>query len=1174
MTPEFDVWIDRGGTFTDCVARRRSTGEVSVIKVLSGDDAPVRAIRQVARLGPADPLPSCAVRVGTTLATNALLERTGSPVGVLLPEGLGDLLGIDDQSRGDLFDLAAGRAAPLTDRVATLRARVGADGSVIRPVDPAEVERALEALVEAGAETVVVALLHAPRFPAHEREVAAIARARGLFVVCSHEVSAEPGLLARTQTAVVDAYLTPLLRRHLARLERAVGSSLELLTSAGQLVAHDQLRGRDAVLSGPAGGAVACQRIAAQIGAREVLGFDMGGTSTDVCRVSEAGVERRGAAVLGGVRVRAPMVAVHTVAAGGGSICRFDGQRLAVGPESAGSEPGPLAYGRPDAAEPTLTDVAVVLGRIPSDRFPFPLDEARARAGVAALAARAGMAPDACARGLFSIAVEHMAGAIAAISTARGHDPRSHVLVLFGGAAGQWGGAVARRLGIRRLVVHPLAGVLSAFGIGVSARGFFGERACFGALDAALLQDAALRVDELVEEGARAVGAVAETRPTLAVRYVGGEATLDVPLDLDPSVVSARFEETHRRRFGYVRAGRPLEAVRVRVEVASASPAVTLPSAIPGTGAPRGRTTLEGREVDLWWREDLPIASPLAGPFVVLEQTGTLVVDEGFVVTRRPDDLLVLDDVGAQGKNHKAEPSPPALPDPVRLEVFAHAFTSIAERMGLVLQRTALSTNVRDRLDFSCAVFDREGALVANAPHIPVHLGAMGAAVRAVAAAWPAMAPGDVFATNDPSAGGSHLPDVTVVAPVHEASGAICAYVAARGHHADVGGTLPGSMPPSARTLEEEGVVLRAVPVVREGRLEVDALRAAFGAGPWPARRVEENLADLEAQVAACRTGARGFEELVARHGAAQVEAYMGHLQDAAARAVEEAVARLPVDSVEHEDALDDGTVLRVRVAREGARLLLDFTGTAAAHPGNLNAPRAVTVACVLYVLRCLVGRDLPLNEGCLRAVSLWIPRGSLLDPPAGRAVAGGNVETSQRVVDVLLGAFAKLGARVPAASQGTMNNLTLGDETFGYYETLGGGAGALEGRDGTSGVHTHMTNSRITDPEVLEMRAPVRVRRFEIRRGSGGAGRWRGGDGLVRELEVTRPLEVALLAQRRTRRPPGLLGGAPGAAGRDVVIRANGVTEPLLLHATLAAGDAVRIETPGGGGFGEGGER
>jgi 5-oxoprolinase (ATP-hydrolysing) len=751
VAADLDVWIDRGGTFTDGVAVVAKTGEVRVIKVLSGDDAPARAIRGLAGVGASDPLPRCRIRMGTTLATNALLERKGSTVGMLLPAGLGDLLQIGDQSRGDLFDLRAGRPAPLTDLVEVVSARVDVAGRELAPVDPSEVREALARLRARGAEAVVVALLHAHRFPEHERSIGLLAAEAGFFVVCSHEVSAEAGLLARAQTALVDAYLTPGLRRHMQALAReASPSSLELLTSAGQLVPHDSLRGRDAVLSGPAGGAVACRRVAEQAGEPEALGFDMGGTSTDVCRVSERGFERRREAMLAGVRVRAPMVAVHTVAAGGGSLCRFDGQRLTVGPESAGASPGPLVYGRPEACEPTLTDVAVFLGRVRGDRFPIPLDEARARAGIAELAVRAGLAPEVCARGLFAIAVEHMAGAIATVSTARGHDPRTHALVLFGGAAGQWGCAVARRLGVRRLLAHPLAGVLSAFGIGLAPRGRFAEAPCLGPLDAERVAAAeatlrALEAAARAELAGRAQDAEdaedAAVERWLGLRYVGSEAGLDVRFVADGDALAARFEEAHLRRFGYVRREHAIELVRVRVQVESPSDAVVLPTSPTPSGRPRGRATLEGTEVDLWWREDLPYETPLRGPLLVLEATGTLAVDAGFELVRRRDDLIVLDDLEAvtsaahdresaraREGAHDREPGrePDGEPDPVRLEVFAHAFTAVAERMGVVLQRTALSTNVRDRLDFSCAVFDATGALVANAPHIPVHLGAMG----------------------------------------------------------------------------------------------------------------------------------------------------------------------------------------------------------------------------------------------------------------------------------------------------------------------------------------------------------------------------------------------------------------------------------------------------------------
>lgn len=1232
MAAPMHVWIDRGGTFTDCIGRDPATGETRVAKVLSGDDAPIRGVRALLELDPDAPLPPCDVRMGTTLATNALLERKGARCVLVVQAGFGDLLALDDQTRPALFDLSARRPAPLTDEVIEVEARVDATGRELTPLNVRAVRSALEAARERGAEAVVVALLHAPAGPAHERAIAAVAREVGFEQVsCSHEASASAGLLARAQTALVDAYLTPVLRRYLARLgERLPGSRLRLMQSSGDLVEAGRFRGKDAILSGPAGGVVACARIAEQAGRGQVLGFDMGGTSTDVSRWA-GDHERQSEARVAGVRIRAPMIAVHTVASGGGSLCRFDGRRFTVGPESAGAEPGPLCYGHAEAREPALTDVALALGRLRGDRFPFALDAERARAGVAALAERAGLAPAEAAEGLFAIAVEQMAAAIGEISTARGHDPREHALVLFGGAAGQYGCAVARRLGVRTILSHPWAGVLSAFGMGVAPVGWHGEAPTPGALGAERVREAQAARAELEREGRAALEAAegpdeadaTTARAHLGLRYRGTETPLDVPLaeGASPEALREAFEARHRRRFGYARAGHPVEATRLRVHLErAAAPVDPPPARAPGSPAPFDRAPLhveEGwREVDVWRREDLPVDAPLAGPLLVLEDTGSLVVEPGFVLRRRPDDLVVLEDArgvpGAADSSERrtSEPAdsasendeqaarldgrqdgpsgaaldtrpdagpdaqpdpgpearPVAAPDPVRLEVFGNLFMSIAERMGAVLQRTALSTNIRDRLDFSCALFDGAGQLVANAPHIPVHLGSMGASVRAVRARHPRMAPGDVFVTNDPADGGSHLPDITLVAPVFVGERRF--FVASRGHHADVGGVTPGSMPPFSTRLVEEGVVFRGVPLLRGGELEEAAVRAVLEGGSHPARRPEENLADLQAQLAACRTGARLLEEACAREGAEAVAAYMGHVQDQGEAAVREALAALDLEGRSFEDALDDGSVIHVRLARAAdGRVRIDFRGSAAAHPGNLNAPRAVTTACVLYVLRTLVERPIPLNAGCLRAVELVVPPGSLLDPPAGAAVAGGNVETSQRIVDVLLGAFGRA-----AASQGTMNNLTLGDGRFGYYETVAGGAGAGEGWDGGSAAHTHMTNSRITDPEILEQRFPVRVRRHALRRGSGGAGRWRGGDGVVRELEALRPLQVSVLSERRARAPWGLAGGAPGAKGRNVLVRADGSEEELggRLGVELVPGEAIRLETPGGGGYGE----
>jgi 5-oxoprolinase (ATP-hydrolysing) len=761
------------------------------------------------------------------------------------------------------------------------------------------------------------------------------------------------------------------------------------------------------------------------------------------------------------------------------------------------------------------------------------------------------------------------------VSVRRGVDPRGFALVAFGGAAGQHACAVARRLGIRTILLHPLAGLLSAFGIGLAERSWDGQhdagREPLGRGGAAPPAALAL-LDRLGEAGRRALaaegvepGAVRLVR-ALELRYAGAETALAVAEPADGDWAGA-FAAAHRARFGYARR-RAVEVVTARVRAAAAEP-----SAAPA--GPRTARAGSRGEAEVWFpgagriraplidRESLRPGERIAGPALVLEDAGTLALDPGFVAELRADGVLVVTDEGA--------PAPAAggtdlgRADPVRLEVMGSRFMSIAEQMGAVLRNTAVSTNIKERLDYSCAVFDRDGGLVANAPHIPVHLGAMGATVRAVRAAIPDLREGDAIVTNDPAQGGSHLPDVTVVSPVFE-GGALRFFVASRGHQADLGGVTPGSMPADSRTLEEEGVLLRAFPLVRDGRFDESRVRALLAGARWPARNPDDNVADLEAMVAANRAGGRLLGELVAEQGHAVVEATMAQLQAAAGAKVAREIARLGDGEHAFADALDDGTPVRVKLTVRGGRMRVDFAGTGAAVPGNLNAPRAVVESAVIYALRCLVAERIPLNGGCLAPVELAVPAGSLLDPPAGAAVVGGNVETSQRVVDVLLAAMSRA-----AASQGTMNNLAFGDERFGYYETIGGGAGAGPGFAGASGVHVHMTNTRITDPEVLESRTPVVVRRFALRRGSGGAGRWPGGDGLVRELEFTAPVTASLLTERRARAPFGLAGGQPGAKGRNLCLRADGRVEELAGRATvrLAAGDRLRIETPGGGGWG-----
>jgi 5-oxoprolinase (ATP-hydrolysing) len=1179
----WQFWIDRGGTFTDCLGRDPRTGQIRVVKLLSSDRAPLDGIRQLLGLAADAAIPPCHVRMGTTIATNALLERAGRATGLVITRGFGDLLAIGNQSRPDIFALDIHKPELLHREVLEVDARAAADGQVLARPEPQTLSAALRELRSRGIDSLAVVVLHACRAPALEEEIAALARAAGFsHVSCSTEVVAESGLLGRGDTTVVDAYLTPLIRDYVATLLAELpGSTLRIMQSSGGLTDASSFRGRNAILSGPAGGVVAAAHVAARAGCARAIAFDMGGTSTDVSCYAGS-FERSYETEVAGVRLRAPMMAIHTVAAGGGSLCRFDGFRFTVGPESAGARPGPLCYGHPEARELTVTDVNLALGRLVDDRFPFPLDRSRAEAALEAMAAAlraAGRQTTATevAAGFFAIANASMAEAIRQVTVMRGRDARDHALVVFGGAGGQHACALARQLGIGTLVFDRFAGVLSAYGMGLAEVSWHGESdAAHRPLDDTL--DAAVRAPlaalcargraHLAAEGIAAAHVRAIRR--IDLRYAGTEAALSIDLDgesepLDAGVLRRRFEDSHRALFGYVRSGAAIEAVTLRVECTGGEPHATgdEPPAAPAGAPPRPVRTATMwtgsamAEVPVFHREALPPGSQFSGPALLLDATSTIAVDPGFTVEVAAERIVLRDRAPAVAP---AISGSTAL-DPVRLEIFNNLFMSIATQMGNVLARTASSANIRERLDFSCAIFDRDGDLVANAPHIPVHLGAMGESVKAVLARHPAPPPGSVFATNDPALGGSHLPDVTVITPVHDAQGELLFFTACRGHHADIGGITPGSMPPDSRSLLEEGVVLRALQVVADGVLAADRVWQALTAGPHPARNPRDNLADLEAQIAANRTGATLLLDMVRQYGRATVAAYMGHVQDNGAAQVAAEIRRLPGGRHTFRDALDDGTPICVAITVQGDRMHIDFSGTGAQVDGNLNAPRAVTVAAVIYVLRTLVGTPIPLNSGCLRHVSLHIPPGCVLDPDPGRAVCGGNVETSQRVVDVLLGALG-----VAAASQGTMNNLTFGTAQFGYYETIAGGAGATARAPGASGVHTHMTNTRITDPEVLESRFPVRLLGFSLRRGSGGAGRHRGGDGVVRSFEVLSPMRVSLLTERRLRPPFGMRGGQPGQPGRNLH---NGRPLPGKVSFDAAPGDRICIETPGGGGFG-----
>ncbi len=1199
----WEFWIDRGGTFTDCIAKDPE-GRLHSTKVLSSDEAPREAIRQVLEaqgvIAAAEPLPPCRVKLGSTVATNALLERRGARTLLVANRGLGDVVRIGTQERPHLFELDIDKPEPLPEEVAEVSGRVSVAGETIEEIDEAACLHAFEAARERGLDSVAIVSIHAYAWPEIETRLREFAVRSGFpYVVVSHEIARELGLLARAETTVADAYLTPLLRRHVDTLSEALpGSHLRFMQSSGGLTDAERFRGPNALLSGPAGGVVAAARVASNAGSPRAIAFDMGGTSTDVSLIGDGEVERAFESVVGGIRVKAPMMRIHTVAAGGGSLCRFDGQTASVGPESAGASPGPLCYGRRGddgsllASELALTDVNFALGRVQPDRFPFALEAGPVEAALTRQRdafAKAGLerSEDEIAAGYVEIANANMAQAIAQVSVARGVDPRDHALVGFGGAAGQHVCAIARILGIERVVLHPLAGLLSAYGIGHCEESWDGQRDAGRRALPPTGVDVPGEIQTIFEEleaqgqhflEAEGVpGAAIRHRRALDLRYRGTDAPLAIPRPADDDWHAA-FAREHERRFGYTRDDREVEMTTARVRSVAAGVADDAPDSIAAAEAPQAASAEpavlrtesvyfpdHGRvDTPVYAREALRPGGELRGPALVLEDTGTLVVEIGFALRVREDCVFELIDEGQPARAAEVDWH---AHDPVRLEVFGNRFMSIAEQMGASLRNTAVSTNIKERLDYSCAVFDAEGGLVANAPHIPVHLGAMGETVRAVRARFDALRQGDVVVSNDPFEGGSHLPDITVVTPVvldGEAEPRF--FVASRGHHADVGGRTPGSMPPDSTSLEEEGVVLSAFKLVEGGRFDEEGLRSRLSSARYPARNPDDNVADLQAMIAANRAGANLLRAFVAEQGASGVAITMGQLQQAAARRVADEIRKLRDGRHVFEDRLDDGTPIRVALEVVGDRMTIDFAGTGAAVAGNLNAPCAVVHAAVIYVLRSLVHERIPLNGGCLDPVEIALPPGSLLDPPEGSAVVGGNVETSQRIVDVLLGALG-----IAAASQGTMNNLTFGDDRFGYYETIGGGAGAGPDFDGASALHTHMTNTRITDPEVLEDRYPVRLDRFAVRRGSGGAGRHSGGDGIERAYTFTSPLRATLLTERRDVAPYGLEGGEPGAKGRNRIERSVGVVEELPGHCAveLAPGDRLVIETPGGGGFG-----
>ncbi len=1203
----WDFWVDRGGTFTDVIGRAPD-GTLHARKVLSENpgayrDAAVHGIRLHLGLPAGAPIPAGTVRevrMGTTVATNALLERKGERTALLITRGFGDALEIGYQARRDIFAKRIVKPELLYARVEEVAERVLADGTVEVPLDEDAVRATLRAIAEDGFRSVAIVLLHAWKHPAHEARVAAIARDMGFpQVSASHEVGPLIKLVGRGDTTVVDAYLSPVLRRYVAGVEDDLdvprtGARVMFMTSAGGLTAASLFQGRDAILSGPAGGVVALARTGAEAGFDRVIGFDMGGTSTDVAHFAGE-YERALETEIAGVRMRAPMMLVHTVAAGGGSIVSFRDGRLRVGPDSAGANPGPAAYRR--GGPLTVTDCNVMVGKLVPDLFPAifgpaqdrPLDADAVRVGFAALAADLGdgRAPEAVADGALRIAVANMAEAIKTISVQRGYDVTRYVLNAFGGASGQHACLVADALAMTRVLIHPFSGLLSAYGMGLADIRAVRQRTLDVPLTDDALHDAgpalaalaAAARAEVLRQGVAADGLT--TRIVLQLRYAGTDVPLDVTaLDLtaeaavdaatlDAATLRAAFEAAHLARFGFTDPSRAVvveaalaEAAGGGADAPDAAPADT--DATPPAPASRARFFSNGawHDAAVFRRESLRPGATLRGPALLIEANQTVVIESGWSAALTPRDHVVLD---------RVEPLPRGTAlgtqaDPVMLEIFNNLFRSIAEQMGVALQNTASSVNIKERLDFSCAVFDATGALVANAPHIPVHLGSMDGSVESVIRANPYPRPGDVWALNAPYNGGTHLPDITVCTPVFH-DGRVAFWVASRGHHADIGGTAPGSMSPDATTIEQEGVYLDNLHLVDAGRFQEDAVLHALTTAAYPARNPAQNVADLKAQVAANARGAAELIRAVDNFGAEVVAAYMRHVQDNAAESVRRVLDRLPPEA-SFDYAMDSGRRVRVRVTVDhaGRTATVDFTGTSPQQPDNFNAPTPVTRAAVLYAFRVLVDSDIPMNAGCLRPITIVVPERSMLSPRHPAAVVAGNVEVSQAVTSALL---AAMGALAPA--QSTMNNLTFGNATHQYYETICSGAPAGEGFDGVAGVQTHMTNSRLTDPEILETRFPVVLEAFSIRRNSGGRGRWNAGDGTRRTIRFREAMEVAILAGHREVPPPGLLGGESGERGQNLVRRLDGTEETLpgCARTALAAGEAVTIVTPTGGGYG-----
>lgn len=1269
MSPKagWQFWIDRGGTFTDIVARSPD-GKLITHKLLSDDpchykDAAMHGIRQILGLPGNAPLPAEiieSVKMGTTVGTNALLERKGERTVLVINRGFGDALRIGYQNRPDIFAQKIELPEQLYERVIEVSGRVGADGKELVPLDLENAKKALEVAFEAGIRSAAIVLMHAYRYPEHELKLGRLAREIGFTQVSlSHQTSPLIKLVSRGETTVVDAYLSPVLRRYVNMVQESLEEGKEgkesgdraedgtekdsmsgkengdgtekdsgdgkeneakrsprlmFMQSSGGLTDAETFQGKDCILSGPAGGIVGAVATSEMAGARKIITFDMGGTSTDVAQYSGE-YERSLETEIAGVRLRSPMMRIHTVAAGGGSILHYEGGRFRVGPDSAGSDPGPACYRK--GGPLTVTDCNVMLGKLQPEFFPRifgpesnqPLASEIVRRKFEELAEKVSgegknevniRTPEQVAEGFLSVAVENMANAIKKISVQRGYNIKEYTLCCFGGAAAQHACRVADSLGIKSIFIHPYAGVLSAYGMGLADQRLIKERYIGSELSDALIESLKTLFFGLEHEGRLLMleKGMQEARITalykVHMRYAGSDTQLVIDF-ADKDILRKGFEEAHRKRFGFVMEGKAMVVEAVSVETIGINERVQDPvlekeenPVFYPVATVRMYSNGEFRETPVFQMEELRPGTCISGPAVLIEKNTTIVLEPGWkgaitelnhlflkrevsLPTHKSTTLFkkgLTENFFKEGFIGNVRTPRGNDVDPVMLEIFNNRFMSVAEQMGFTLQNTGHSVNIKERLDFSCAVFDRQGNLVANAPHIPVHLGSMGECVKSlIRTQLNEMSPGDVYLINSPYHGGTHLPDITVVTPMFGNSGEILFYLASRGHHADVGGINPGSMPPNSRTIMEEGVLSEGMKVVKQGRFCEERLKAWLGSGRYPVRNPYQNLADIRAQIAANEKGLYELCRMVEEFSLETVEAYMDHVQDNAEEAVRRVIDRLADGEFTY--SLDDGNAIKVKVTIDrrsrGARI--DFTGTSPQLSNNFNAPTSVCIAAVLYAFRTLVKSDIPLNAGCLRPLEIIIPEGSLLRPEPHAAVVAGNVETSQYIVDALFGALGTL-----AASQGTMNNFTFGNADFQYYETICGGSGAGPGFSGTDAVHTHMTNSRITDPEILETRFPVLLEEFSIREGSGGDGKFRGGNGVVRKLRFLKDMNAAILSSHRKLPPFGLKGGMPGACGRNTLVRRDGSVLEIggKEEVELESGELFVIETPGGGGYGE----